>query len=68
MRRTFVTCDSVLRNAGLRVSDLDAVFLAGGSTHLARVREGVEAYFGQAGRFELDPIEVIALGASQFTP
>jgi molecular chaperone DnaK len=68
VRRTFVTCDSVLRNADLRVADLDAVFLAGGSTHLARVRDGVEAYFGQAGRFELDPIEVIALGASQFTP
>jgi molecular chaperone DnaK (HSP70) len=43
------------------------VFLAGGSTHLGRVRDGVEAYFGQAGRFELDPIEVIALGASQLT-
>jgi molecular chaperone DnaK len=67
VRRTFVTCDSVLRNADLRARDLDAVFLAGGSTHLSRVREGVEAYFGQAGRFELDPIEVIALGASQLT-
>jgi molecular chaperone DnaK len=67
VRRSFVTCDSVLGKAGLRVTDLDAVFLAGGSTHLGRVRDGVEAYFGQVGRFELDPIEVIALGASQLT-
>ena len=39
--------------------------MAGGSTHLSKVQEGVRAYFGSAGRFELDPTEVIALGASQ---
>ncbi len=65
VRRSFVTCDAVLAKAGLRTSDLDAVFLAGGSTHLTKVREGVEAYFGQVGRFELEPTEVVALGASQ---
>ena len=65
VRRSFVTCDAVLGRAGLRTTDLDAVFMAGGSTHLAKVREGVEAYFGQVGRFELEPTEVVALGASQ---
>ena len=65
VKSTFVTCDSVLAEAGLRPKDLNAVFLAGGSTHLAKVREGVEIYFGKAGRFELEPTEVVALGASQ---
>jgi molecular chaperone DnaK (HSP70) len=65
VRKTFVTCDSVLAAAGLKPADLDAIFLAGGSTHLAKVQEGVQTYFGKAGRFELDPTEVIALGASQ---
>ena len=65
VRRTFVTCDSVLAEAGMRPRDLDAIFLAGGSTHLGRVRSGVESYFGQRGRFELEPTEVVALGASQ---
>jgi molecular chaperone DnaK len=65
VRKTFVTCDSVLAAAGLQPADLDAIFLAGGSTHLSKVQEGVQLYFGQAGRFELDPTEVIALGASQ---
>ena len=64
VRQTFVTCDSVLRDADVRPQDLEAIFLAGGSTHLAKVREGVEIYFGQAGRFELEPTEVIAIGAS----
>ena len=65
VRNTFVTCDRVLSAAGLRPGDLDAVFLAGGSTHLAKVRAGVEAYFGKPGRFELEPTTVVAVGASQ---
>jgi molecular chaperone DnaK (HSP70) len=65
VRRTFLTCDRVLADAGLQPSDLGAIFLAGGSTHLAKVQEGVQTYFGKPGRFELEPIEVIALGASQ---
>jgi molecular chaperone DnaK len=65
VQRTFVTCDSVLRNAGLRASDLDAVFMAGGSTYLSKVREDVHSYFGMPGRFELEPTEVVALGSSQ---
>jgi molecular chaperone DnaK len=65
VRQTFVTCDGVLAKTRMRPKDLDAIFLAGGSTHLAKVREGVETYFGQRGRFELEPTEVVALGASQ---
>lgn len=64
VRRTFATCDRVLRRAGTRPDELDAIFLSGGSTKLARVREGVEAYFGQPGRFEIEPTEVVAIGAS----
>ncbi len=63
VRRTFVTCDEVLRDAGLRPPDIDAVFLAGGSTHLPIIQRGVEAYFGHAGHREFEPIEVVALGA-----
>jgi hypothetical protein len=43
---------------------LDAVFLAGGSTYLNKVRDGVEIYFCMSGRFELEPTEVVARGAS----
>ena len=64
MCRTFITCDDVLRAAGLRASDIDAVFLAGGSTHLPVIRAGVETYFGQRGLLEFEPTEVVARGAS----
>ena len=63
VRRTFVTCDGVLREVGLRPRDLDAVLLAGGSTHLQMVRRGVEAYFGRPGRSDIEATEVVALGA-----
>ena len=64
VRQTFVTCDSVLASTGVAPGDLDAIFLAGGSTHLAGVRDGVQSYFGKPGRFELEPTEVVAMGAS----
>ncbi len=65
VRRTFVTCDRVLREIGLQPDQLDAILLAGGSTHLPMVKRGVEAYFGKPGRDDLEPTEVVALGASR---
>lgn len=64
MCRTFITCDDVLRMAGLRASDVDAVFLAGGTTLLPVIRSGVETYFSQRGLIEFEPTEVVARGAS----
>ncbi|MGH0035820.1 MAG: Hsp70 family protein [Myxococcota bacterium] len=64
VQRTFVTCDDVLHRAGVRASELTAVLLAGGTTHLPVVRRGVEAYFGRAGHDEIEPTEVVARGAS----
>jgi molecular chaperone DnaK len=63
VRRSFIACDDVLRAAELGPQDIDAVFLAGGTTLLPVIQEGVEAYFGHAGFIEFDPTEVVALGA-----
>jgi molecular chaperone DnaK len=63
VRRSFIACDSVLRQAGLKPPDIDSVFLAGGTTHLPVIQQGVEAYFGHAGHMEHEPTEVVALGA-----
>jgi molecular chaperone DnaK len=62
--RTFMLCDQVLREAGLQASKIDAVYLAGGTTLLPMVREGVASYFGSLPRCEFDPMEVVAIGAS----
>ncbi len=65
--RTFLLCDQVLRAAGLGASDLDTVYLAGGATLMPLVRDGVAHYFGKLPRCELDPMEVVAVGASLMT-
>jgi molecular chaperone DnaK len=64
VQRSFVTCDAVLHRAGVRPQEIDAVFLAGGTTHMPVIRRGVEAYFGRPGLLEFEPTEVVAVGAS----
>jgi molecular chaperone DnaK (HSP70) len=54
----------VLSDASLRARDVDAVFLAGGSTLLPGLRDDVREYFGKRARFDLDPLHVVAIGAS----
>lgn len=64
VRRTFSICDLVLSDAGLTASDVEAVFLAGGSTLLPGLPGLVGAYFGKRPRADLDPLHVVAIGAS----
>lgn len=64
VRRTFVICDEVLSQAGLKARDIQAVFLAGGSTRLPGLRGYIESYFGKRPRFDMDPMQVVSLGAS----
>ncbi|MGD8316283.1 MAG: Hsp70 family protein [Myxococcales bacterium] len=64
VRRTFGICDEVLSQSGLKARDMQAVFLAGGSTRLPGLRAYVESYFGKRPRFDLDPMQVVSLGAS----
>jgi molecular chaperone DnaK (HSP70) len=66
--RTFVLCDQVLREASLTAAQIDAVYLAGGTTLLPLVRESVASYFGTLPRCEFDPMEVVAIGASLMSP
>jgi len=64
VRRTFVICDEVLAQAGVKARDMDAVFLAGGSTLLPGLRRYIESYFGKRPRHDLNPMQVVSLGAS----
>ncbi len=65
VRRTFAICDDVLHRARVAPNAVDAVFLAGGSTQLPTVRSAVATYFARPPRCELDPMEVVALGAAR---
>jgi molecular chaperone DnaK len=62
--RTFKVCDEALQQADLTVRDLDGVILVGGPTRLPIIRQSVTDYFQQDPRSDVDPDEVVAMGAA----
>ncbi|MEM9073573.1 MAG: Hsp70 family protein [Myxococcota bacterium] len=64
IHQTFALCDDVLSQAGIRATDVQAVFLAGGSSRLPGLTHRVESYFQKRPRQDLNPMHVVALGAS----
>ena len=64
IQRTFKVCDEALQQADLVTRDLDGVILVGGPTKLPVIREAVEHYFGKPPKDDVDPDEVVAMGAA----
>jgi molecular chaperone HscA len=62
--RTGAPARRALKDAGLKASDLDGVILVGGSTRVPAVRAFVERLFGRAPLADIDPDQVVALGAA----
>jgi len=62
--RTFKVCDEALQEAGLTVRDLDGVILVGGPTRLPTIRGAVKEYFQREPEVDINPDEVVALGAA----
>ncbi len=62
--RTFKVCDEALQQSDLTVRDLDGVILVGGPTRLPMIREAVTHYFQREPRVDVDPDEVVAMGAA----
>ena len=63
IERTLAPCRQALVDAGLRPADIDAVVLVGGSTRIPLVQTKVRDLFGREPLCELDPDQVVALGA-----
>ncbi len=64
VQRSLSACGQVLRDAGLQVGALQGVALVGGSTRLVNVRKAVEAFFGRPPLANINPDEVVAIGAA----
>jgi Fe-S protein assembly chaperone HscA len=61
---TLPTCRRALADAGLAPDAIDEVVLVGGSTRVPLVRRRVEELFGRTPHSQLNPDEVVALGAA----
>jgi len=64
VERTAAPCRQAMRDAGLTPDKIDEVVLVGGSTRIPLVRETVKQLFGREPHCELNPDEVVALGAA----
>ena len=62
--RTLAPCQLALADAGLEPAQIDEVVLVGGSTRIPLVRRAVEELFGRKPHADLNPDEVVALGAA----
>ena len=62
--RTLEPCRQALDDAGLAASDVDEVVMVGGSTRIPLVRRLVGDLFGRRPHTELNPDEVVAVGAA----
>ena len=62
--RTLQAVRATLRDAGLAKADIRGVVLVGGSTRMPQVRQAVAAYFGRDPLVNVNPDEVVAIGAA----
>ncbi len=62
--RTLGPCRDCIKDAGVRVEQIDEVVLVGGSTRIPMVRDAVEKLFLAKPHTDLNPDEVVALGAA----
>ncbi len=62
--RTLEPCKTALKDAGLKVSEINDVILVGGQSRMPLVQKEVESFFGQEPRKDVNPDEVVAMGAA----
>jgi molecular chaperone DnaK len=62
--KTIGPCKIALKDAGLKVSEIDDVILVGGQTRMPKVQQEVQAFFGKEPRRDVNPDEAVALGAA----
>jgi len=64
IKRTIAPCKSALKNAKLKITDIDEIILVGGSTRIPAIQEAVKKFFGKEPSKGVNPDEVVALGAA----
>jgi molecular chaperone HscA len=62
--KTLVPVKRALRDAGLAPADIKGVVMVGGATRMPQIQKAVAAFFGQPPLTNLDPDQVVALGAA----
>lgn len=64
IERTIEPCKTAIKDAGLKVSEIDDVILVGGQTRMPKVQEAVKDFFRKEARKDVNPDEAVAIGAA----
>ncbi|MEZ4845728.1 MAG: molecular chaperone DnaK [Bdellovibrionota bacterium] len=64
MQRTLQVCDEAIQKARLSLKDIEGVILVGGPTRMPIVKEFVKTYFQKEPKSDIDPDQVVAMGAA----
>jgi molecular chaperone DnaK len=64
IEKTVEPCRIALKDAGLKISDVEDVILVGGMTRMPKVQETVKDFFGKEPRKDVNPDEAVAVGAA----
>ncbi len=64
VRKTLIPCRRALRDAGIDLEDIKDIVMVGGSTRVPRVREAVAEFFKAEPLVDIDPDQVVAIGAA----
>ena len=64
IERTIAPCRTAIKDAGVKVDEIDDVILVGGMSRMPKVQEMVKAFFGREPRKDVNPDEAVAAGAA----
>ncbi len=62
--RTIKPCEIAVKDAGVKLTDIEDVILVGGQTRMPKVQEAVKNFFGKEPRKDVNPDEAVAVGAA----
>ncbi len=62
--RTIKPCEIAVKDAGVKLTDIDDVILVGGQSRMPKVQEAVKSFFGKDPRKDVNPDEAVAVGAA----
>jgi molecular chaperone DnaK len=64
IERTIKPCEIAIKDAGIKISEIEDVILVGGQTRMPKVQEKVKEVFGKEPRKDVNPDEAVAVGAA----
>ncbi|MES2831483.1 MAG: molecular chaperone DnaK [Pseudomonadota bacterium] len=62
--KTIEPCRLAIKDAGVKVTEIDDIILVGGMTRMPKVQEKVKEFFGKDPRRDVNPDEAVAVGAA----